>query len=198
MAYTPPLLIQIVLGLLFVRFVRVEAFRAVPPVRSLPVPSSDILGPAHPQQNKYAPPLPDRVVYRGDVEVTFARHVSRLPLLAHVLCARVNELLREGRPLDDAAAETSVPVLLVVALLAPPLAIAREIALSTKDLLARPARHARVLLDGVRYVSWVSTPPRPASPPIRRGRQRLRAAPATRDPPVRTPEAERVLAPVLA
>ena len=82
---TYPLILQIVIAMLFVRFVRVEAFTKVPRV---PCMQSSPLA---------APSLAERIVVRDDKPPTLVKVVAHLPLLASVLVARTRELWREAR-----------------------------------------------------------------------------------------------------
>ena len=82
---TYPLILQIVIAMLFVRFVRVEAFTKVPRV---PCMQSSPLA---------APSLAERIVVRDEKPPTLVKVVAHLPLLASVLVARTRELWREAR-----------------------------------------------------------------------------------------------------
>ena len=170
---TYPLILQIVIAMLFVRFVRVEAFTKVPRV---PCMQSSPLA---------APSLAERIVVRDDKPPTLVKVVAHLPLLASVLVARTRELWREAReggaPVPDDDAESRLGVLLAACIIAPPLALAREVALNAGHLLARPVKHVRYIgagaVSAARYVSWATTPPRPAAPPRRLPQYRHAAAP---------------------
>ena len=170
---TYPLILQIVIAMLFVRFVRVEAFTKVPRV---PCMQSSPLA---------APSLAERIVVRDEKPPTLVKVVAHLPLLASVLVARTRELWREAReggaPVPDDDAESRLGVLLAACIIAPPLALAREVALNAGHLLARPVKHVRYIgagaVSAARYVSWATTPTRPAPPPRRLPQYRHAAAP---------------------
>ena len=170
---TYPLILQIVIAMLFVRFVRVEAFTKVPRV---PCMQSSPLA---------APSLAERIVLRDEKPPTLVKVVAHLPLLASVLVARTRELWREAReggaPVPDDDAESRLGVLLAACIIAPPLALAREVALNAGHLLARPVKHVRYIgagaVSAARYVSWATTPTRPAPPPRRLPQYRHAAAP---------------------
>jgi len=115
--------------------------------------------------------------------------LRRVPLLASCVLKRTGELLRDETfaPNDEAAATFSeIALYAAVLLLAPPLAAAREVALSTQHLLRRPVTHARGLArstyNSLKYVAYVTSrgepiprrrrvagdyrrPARPAAPP---------------------------------
>ena len=170
---TYPLILQIVIAMLFVRFVRVEAFTKVPRV---PCMQSSPLA---------APSLAERIVVRDEKPPTLVKVVAHLPLLASVLVARTRELWREaregGEPVPDDDAESRLGVLLAACIIAPPLALAREVALNAGHLLARPVKHVRYIgagaVSAARYVSWATTPTRPSPPPRRLPQYRHAAAP---------------------
>ena len=90
--------------------------------------------------------------------------LRRVPLLASCVLKRTGELLHdEGfAPKNEAAATFSeIALYAAVLLLAPPLAAAREVALSTQHLLRRPVTHARGLArstyNSLKYVAYVTS-----------------------------------------